>query len=475
MQSRRRFILLAGALALLAPGRGLAQTSPSRIIQRYADDSGSTVTACAVNLLTGQVLLEREPDRPRTPASVQKLLTSAVALATLGADFEFTTRLYRRGDHLLVVGDGDPTFGDPVLAEAGGGSIYETFDTWATGLRETGLDAVDNILLDDSILRGGRGPDWPRSQHQRWYCAPAAGLNFNDNCLDVLLQQRDGEVVLTVTPATRWMPITNAVQPGARDIWAVVFGPDDASATVRGQIHGRMTDPLSVAVNEPALLFGRVLAERLAQAGIDVTGQVMRAPDGAAEPRLLAEHRTGLLVAMTQANKRSLNMMAECMLLRSAAEMRGVGGFDNAPAVAAEVLTGQYGLDREAFVVADGSGMSRGNQVSARAIVQLLDRLARGDQALGFLQTLSVAGIDGTLDDRLTDHPGRVIGKTGTLSGVVTLAGYVLNRERRPTIAFAVLCSNVRTGHALARRMQDDVLRAWIEQLDAEAPPPAER
>jgi D-alanyl-D-alanine carboxypeptidase/D-alanyl-D-alanine-endopeptidase (penicillin-binding protein 4) len=433
------------------------------------------VSISAVLVGDGQVLLDRQGSTPVTPASVQKLLATAVALRTLGADFAFTTRLVRIGNDLAVVGDGDPTLGDPYLAEVSGGTIYDVLDDWAAKVRQAGPSAIaGDLVLDDSIFSSGRHPDWPAEQLDRWYCAPVSGLNFNTNCIDVTLRVTAAGVEPAVSPVSRYITVSGRITRGGRDLWSARLGRDDASLTFSGQASRSSTEPLNVPVNDPTLLAGRVLADRLARAGVELKGQIVKRRIVAADRSLpagavvLATHSMPLPAVLARTNKRSLNMGAECVLLRSAAAA-GEGTFAAAAKLANQVLARDYHMDPAQFSVADGSGMSRNNRLSAAALAGLLAELARGPHAKVVLDSLAVAGVDGSLDDRLKTLSGRVIGKTGTLTGVSTLAGYVLSKDGRPVIAFAIFCTG-NDGAAAARDMQDALLTAWIQAVDGVAP-----
>ncbi len=468
---RLRCCVLLAIVALICP-LAVAQTGPAALDAFLAARRGE-VGLYAVRLSDGRVLAAYEPDTLLVPASVQKLLTSAVALAVLGPEFQFTTVLAQVGEDLAVIGDGDPTFGDPALAAGRAGTIYDELDRWAGVLQTANITAVDRILLDDAIFTPGRHPDWPANQHSRWYCAPVSGLNYNTNCLDVTLRLAGSAVQAELAPRSNRWPVANEVQAGQRDLWGVRFGPADATATLYGQVKTTMLEPLSVAVNEPSLMLGRVLADRLARIGLRVGDTIARQPVVGPDGRLpeggqvLATHRTPLAVVMAQANRRSINLMAECLLLRSAVRASGQGSFQAASAVGTSVLAEHYGLGPEQFTLADGSGMSRNNRLSARAVVTLLERLAKGRDAAIFLPTLAIGGLEGTLAKRFNDCPGRVIGKTGSLNGVTTLAGYVLDAQGRPAIAFAFLFNRLRAGSAPAKEVQDAYVADWIRLLDA--------
>jgi len=458
-------VWLCGALPAAAVG---AVGAGEAALARYLGSCRTQVAYRAVRLGDGAVLGSRDAETPLLPASVQKLATSAVALAVLGGDFQFTTTLAVRGDDLLLIGDGDPVLGDPVLARRRGGSIYDTFDKWAARLVAGGTTAVKgNLIVDDGIFRTGRHGDWPRDQHHRWYCAPAAGLNFNDNCLDVQIRLAEGVPGVVVSPVTRGIEVINRLRVGPKHLWGVQLSRRDARATIHGSVSQSTAAPLSVAINEPALLAGRVLAERLARAGIPLAGGILRRPVVGPDRKLpagatlIAREATPLATVLNRANKRSLNLAAECLLLRAAAHVSGQATYENAATAAAKVLTEKWGLDAKQFTVADGSGLSRSNRLSPAAAVELLRRLAARPEAKAFVASLAVAGTDGTLAKRLTAHRGRIVGKTGTLNGVSTIAGYVLDDAGAPAVAFAIFCNRVQGGNWRARTVQDALIADW--------------
>ena len=221
-----------------APSRP-AQTAPSgdKALDEFLAAKNGKIGVYAIRLRDGAVLASHDATVPMAPGSVEKVATSAVALAVLGQDFQFTTTFAVLGKDLVVVGDGDPTFGDPLLAEARKGTIYDEFDEWAQKLKAAGVTSVaGDLVLDDSLISAGRHEDWPENQLQTWYCAPVGGLNFNDNCVDVRETVSGNTVVPAVTPATRFMPVVNELKVGPKDLWGVKYAPDDGQVIVTGQV-----------------------------------------------------------------------------------------------------------------------------------------------------------------------------------------------------------------------------------------------
>jgi D-alanyl-D-alanine carboxypeptidase/D-alanyl-D-alanine-endopeptidase (penicillin-binding protein 4) len=485
MTRRRAAILALVALPAWLPvvaEAGPPASSPSprealaaevaRLAADYAEATGAKVGVHAVALPGGAPLCGLHEDRPLIPASNQKIPTTAVALARLGADFEFRTALAVSGDDLVVLGDGDPTTGDPVLAAEAGRDIYAVFDAWAAAAAKAGIEKVaGNLIIRPGVFRGGVHPDWPENQRQRWYSAPACGVNFNDNCLEVGFQVAGGEVRPVVGPASRYLRIVNEVTLGRRHLWSCRFDESGRRVTLRGTVKRSTPDPWPVAVPDPAELFAAVLADRFARAGIPLAGRIVidRRPNGKRPPPdtpgILAVERTPLAAAVGRANKRSLNLASECLLLRSASRPGERVGWKQAAELAEAVLTERHGLAEDSFTVADGSGYSRRNRISPAALTSLLTSL-REEQIL--VGSLPVSGVNGSLTGRMKGAlRGRVAAKTGTLAGVSGLSGYVLDADGRPAVAFSVLVNGRtwRKGRS-ARGLSNEICAALVRWVD---------
>ncbi|MCJ7543144.1 MAG: D-alanyl-D-alanine carboxypeptidase/D-alanyl-D-alanine-endopeptidase [Phycisphaerae bacterium] len=477
---RAAYCLLAIAAVAAAVGGAPAQGDPAALSQRVAAaveefrKTGSpTVGISAVDLRSGQTLLDINAATPLIPASNQKLLTTAFALARLGRDFRFTTTVYSLGDDILVIGDGDPTLGDPVLAAAAGKSIYDELDRWAEAIRRTCGATIRDLVLCVSWPEGsGRQEDWPRSQWQRWYAAPPASLNFNDNCLDITFTVAAGQATTHVQPASRFIKIVSQVQVARKHGWSASTSEDDSVLTLTGTVARGSEEPVSVAVDNPPLLLGRVLAERLARVGVTLSGTIRTAPTASVDPaqaRQIAQTTTPLAVVLARSNKRSMNLAAECLLLRA-----GDGTWKGSAALMARGLQEISGLDTTGLVVRDGGGLSRGNRVSAATIVGLLSAVLRRSEGKLLVDSLPISGTDGSMQHRLAEaaYRGSVLGKTGYIAGVSALSGYVLDEDGRPAIAFSILVNEAPSA-AKAKTFQDALCRLLVDYLRASSARPA--
>ncbi len=437
--------------------------------EELAAAGAATGGVSVVDLRTGQPLVDVGGDVPFIPASNQKILTSAFVLARLGGDACFTTAVYRLAGDLIVAGDGDPTLGDPRLAAAEGKSIYHELDGWAQAVRAKVGDRIegDLIVCVSGPANGYRHADWPRGQWHRWYAAPVASLNFNNNCFDVTFSIDDGQASAVVSPVSRYIKVVNNVTVGTRHRWSATSNDDDSVLTISGTVTTGGGEPVSAAANNPPMLLGWVLADRLERAGVALGGTVRCVRHDSVDwtgAVCIARTTTPIAVAMNRANNTSLNMTAECLLLRA-----GDGTWRGSAKMMTQTLRQEYGLEDGQFVVGDGSGLSRANRVTPEAITSLLAQIARRQDARVFLDSLAVSGADGTLRRRLSDEPyrRRVLGKTGYIAGVSALSGYVLDGEGEPALAFSMLLNDVKSPRR-ARAFQDSVCRMLVDYVDAQ-------
>lgn len=468
----------------LALGVALAPVALAQELTRKVDSEieklGPTgkVSVLVKSITTGETLYSRDAEEPRAPASTMKLATTAAAIELLGQNFEHETAVYARGTldaagtlkgDLFIRGSGDPTISrrfqlddsTPLLAD------------WAEELKAKVKVIEGDVVADDRAFeRTGFNPDWNEKESQDWYAAEVSALNLNDNCLDVSVAPGSGGVRAWAKPETRSiiLDVTATLTP-LKKSQAVSYVRDQSGTTVH--VSGKVWDHSTpyeapVAVHSPALLFANVLAERLATAGVTVKGKPRLVVDADPEPNgtPLLVRRSPLQRTLSVCNKRSQNLYAEC-LLKTLGARKGASGSWTGGAKVVEKFVHDLGVPEAEVRVRDGSGLSREDRLSARALVAILEHVAKGPNGDAFLDTLSIAGEDGTLEKRLTGLPKGSIfrGKTGTMHGVSALAG-VLELEHgahgeRELIALAFVVNGTH-GAALARHAQDEAVRSAV-------------
>ncbi len=408
----------------------------------------------------------RNETRPMKPASVMKLFTTAAALDHLGADFHYETRFFFENGELWAVGGGDPALGDERLAKQRGESRDALFDRLANELKNRSVTSLQKIVLDDAVFDDqSRHADWPADQADRWYQAPVGGLNYNDNCLDAKAVAKNGRVTLQLWPTLPMTFVENGLKPAKRNTAGLRRGLDSDIFVLKGGVKDQMK-LAPAAAGRPTVFFGHALKEALARRGVPTVGDVVRRQIGKeaiarAKPVFVA--RTSLREVLWRTNTFSQNLFAEC-LLKSMAAYAPRGRRSESAGTWAEGsnrvrgVLDDHGVSMAGAVLRDGSGLSHQNRVSARQVVDLLHVMSQHPHRNLFRDSLSTAGVEGTLRSAY-NRPGlrnRLIGKTGTISGVRALAGYLTLSDDQEVV-FAILLH----GNGVSR----DQVRSIVESL----------
>lgn len=431
----------------------------------------ATIGISIVDVQSGRELGAYKGSERLIPASNLKLLTSGSALAVLGADYEFRTSLERHGNRLVIKGAGDPAFADPVLLEQMNLNLDAFISKLVESVTKTGMTRCDEIIVDDRVFdRTYVHPDWPKDQLDKGYCAEVSGLNFHANVLRIFASpgSRDSEMgIITTEPSSGGIEVKSRVRTvkgraGSTAIGAIRAGQSNIF-TISGTVNAPLQVPAETTLHEPSLVFARILASRLASAGV-VSGDwsdPLGAPAGRAgdaplcrlanadedftkSDATLAVVRTPLSVVLQRCNGDSENLYAEAMLKLIGNKATGQSGtWANGASVVRMQVRDRLGPETAAALyLSDGSGMSRANKVTATMLAQWLSSLAR-DPAIGqaFVDSVPRARAEGTMRDRFRSRTpiNEVRGKSGYIKSVRTLSGYVTDPSTQRRVAYSVL------------------------------------
>lgn len=427
------------------------------------------------SLDNGQVLYRRNAERLFLPASNLKLLTAAAALARLGADFRYRTvvlaRGARRGDtlagDLVVVGRGDPTL---VLdTTRGAPDPLASLRPWADSLAARGIRVVLGRVLGDATRFTGPplGPGWAWDDLDAEYSAPVGALQFDLSVAYLLAVPgpSPGEPVrVALLPRSAPLRVFTTATTVAGDSGAAALhwsrAPFGDSVSVTGLLPvGRDTVRLPVSVPDPTRFFETSLTEALAGRGVAVVGQSAgAAPAEAAGDTLFVWSSPPLAAVLPLFLKPSQNQIGETLLRTLGAQTAGSGSPDSGRAVVERALN-DFGVPDDAFVLADGSGLSRYDHAAPEAIARVLAAMYARPDFRVFYDALPIAGVDGTLATRLrgTAAAGNARAKTGSLTGVRALSGYVETADGEHLL-FVLLANNFTTAQRVVDAAQDQIV-----------------
>jgi D-alanyl-D-alanine carboxypeptidase/D-alanyl-D-alanine-endopeptidase (penicillin-binding protein 4) len=496
------FIFLLAAPLLAAP----VKTLPDRVaaVLSAPDLAQGFWGIEVVSLATGKTLYSQNADKLFTPASNTKLFTTAAALALIGPDYKFRTtvettgtldRYGRLNGDLVLVGHGDPNLSGRELPydlkTQRNDDPIQALESLADTLVQKGVKFVDgDIVADDSYFAFERyGEGWSQDDLVWADGAPVSALTINDNTVfvNILPADRPGEkAFVSVKPFAEYYRLDNRVITTPAGTARKFFVNREPGSTVL-TLWGNM--PLddsganeALAIEDPAEFAAGLFRQLLEKRGIIVYGRqrthhtelatlstfsvTATAPshggsDGQPRPlktdqpiTLASYESKPLLQDVRVINKVSQNLHAE-ILLRLLGRERGNAGTIEA---GLEVLRGfltQAGISSDQYVFFDGSGLSRQNLVTPHAIVQLLRYSSAQPWGTDYKATLPVAGVDGSLTDRLTSPhvQKRVLAKTGSLGGVKALSGFATTGSGE-VLAFSILSNNF---NLPSRRMTDAI------------------
>ena len=406
-------------------------------------------------------LYSRDAQKYFIPASNVKLLTTAAALQKLGADFRIKTSVYSgENGSLYVAGRGDPSITEAQLKSL------------AQQLKRRGVDRVNELIGDDSYFQGSAvNPNWEWEDAQAGYGAPINSLIFNQNAIELLLSPQAIGQPLKVTfaeskLANQWQIQNNSVTVAQNESEFIEVGRefDRPAIRVSGQLKvGAEPESAYVAVVNPANNFLQHFQQVLAAEGIPVKQALVASISRNFNQELATVESPPLAELVRETNRESNNLYAEVLLrlLGKVTDKMPQQQEDTGEMGLKELKTAltQLGVNPNSYILADGSGLSRHNLISPEALVQTLRLMANSPAASIYRQSLPIAGESGTLKNRLNSTPNRVVlqAKTGTLSGVSALSGYIEVPDYEPLV-FSIIVNQSGLPATSMRSATDEIV-----------------
>lgn len=412
---------------------------------------------------TPQTLYALNSKRYFIPASTAKLLTTAAALQQLGPQFRYRTSVYQAKSNpmttLRVLGRGDPSLSDIQLASL------------AQQLSRQNIRQVDRLIADDSYFQGPAvNPSWEWEDVQADYGAPVNSLILNQNAVELqLFPQALGQPlrVAWTDPAEgiQWEIENSSITAKPQEPESVSVSRRDLGRPVlqiAGQMPaGSLPESVTLAVLDPVQQFLRHFHQALRENQIRVARTLVALDSSQNEQEVAVVESPPLSQLLVETNQQSNNLYAES-LLRTLGATQADSTKGASAAVGLEVvkqtLTG-LGVAPQGYVLADGSGLSRHNLISPETLVQTLKAMRQTPQAALYRASLPVAGVSGTLKNRFRDTPAQGIlqAKTGSMSGVSALSGY-LNGPNFAPLVFSIVVNQSDQSGAVLRQAIDEMI-----------------
>ena len=399
----------------------------------------AAIGVCVKNVETGQVVYEHNPGMALRPASVIKLLSSALALKREGDSLTYTTRVFYTGriengallGNIVIQAGGDPTLDSKYFPQAG------FMDSLVSKGENLGIQRIHGNIIIETEGEPARIPgSWPWEDVANYYGALYHSFNYRDNTYTITLKSGKSGTqtkIVSVVPAVPGVKLRNEVMASAKhgnDAW-IYGGPEAATLLIQGTIPAnRSSFAVKGAMHHPDACFRAELEKRLKGKGIVLDKQKIKEGEHHA---LLTMVSPFLKDIVYYTNKNSVNLFAEAL-------GKLISPTDYAKTVKAELS--DMGIDSCGITLKDASGLSPANAVPAEVFTDVLI-WARRYLSDAFVLSLPRGNVDWSL--RIySDHPvlrGNVVAKTGSMSGVRALAGYLKMRQGE-TLAFTILVNN---------------------------------
>jgi D-alanyl-D-alanine carboxypeptidase/D-alanyl-D-alanine-endopeptidase (penicillin-binding protein 4) len=428
---------------------------------------------------TGRVLYEQNAERHFIPASNTKLVIGVVAMGTFGPDHRYRTPLLLAGrdadsaSALIVAGSGDPTWSDRFHDDA-----TVPIDSMAALVAATGVRAIGTLVLDvsrfrDELVNG----TWEVGDLPGIYAPPIDAIAAADGTFDLVVTggSAPGEPAAAAVAGPLTQPVRAELATdtaGARTVLRIDYSARRDSIYITGSVGAGSVDTVTRAVTQPARTVGGALVALLAARGVSVDSvSVVRDSTTAAALRSNAQV-VGEWVSPPMRDivsvilRPSQNWVAEQVLKSLGAEFGDGGSWSEGIAVEREYLYAAAGVDSGAVNLRDGSGMSAQNLLSPEATVRMLMHARAQPWNDAFRDALAAPGMEGsTLSGRLRPLEGRVFAKTGTISNVNALSGYLIGPDGRD-IVFSILTNGTGLPSGIVRNAMDEILLAVAREID---------
>ena len=421
-------------------------------------DLGAVMGISVVSLKTGKVIYELNSEKLLMPASNNKLFTCAAALDFLGKDFSFFTNVFKQNDNAILQGGGDPDL------------TVKDLDSLAYAVSKK-INSIDTLFLDDTFLDSiyfGNG--WMWDEGPWWYAAPISALSVNDNCIDFYVQpgKEDQNAIINYFPNTKYISFQNQSLTVKKNTNLRKLKIDrdwsdkKNNFSVTGEIfYKEELDTLRRNIHDPTMFTGILFKEMLEKHGLEIN-YVMKKKVARNVDTLAIHKSLPLINSASNLMNESDNLTAELFIKTIGRNNNTQGNWKSGLDSVKSLLASSALLDTSQIRIADGSGVSRYNLTSARQLTSFLVWVYESEYKNDFISTLPGGGKhNGTLEKRLKKEGKYVKAKTGGLSGVSNLSGYVFSPRYGP-VAFSLLMSGYRGSSQSYRNLQDAIIKQLV-------------
>ena len=416
------------------------------------------------DLTSNETIYQKNVKMLFKPASNMKILTTVTGLIYLGPDYKFKTSLYHDGiikdstlyGNLYFVGGCDPDF------------TTKDFQYFVDTLKSLGVYKISGNIYGDVNFKDSLflGKGWMWDDDPSFDEPYLSALNLNDNCVNVFVtrEQNSEQPEIKIIPNTKYVSLKNELSSNSDKRFQITRDWIDRKneIIVEGQLSTRFRSVNEfVNIFDPAKYFLTVFSEVLDSNSISFKGntELLKVPLYAEKICDLERSFCDIIVNL---NKTSDNLSAEMTLRAISEKYSGQPATADSGIQVVNMILDSAGLNSDNYRIVDGSGVSHYNLISAESLAKLLKYIydKHPDLQKILFDSFPIAGVDGTLENRMQKSLAinNVHAKTGTLSGVSCLSGYVENKNKHQ-LAFSIMMQNFVGSSKTARDFQDEICK----------------
>jgi len=462
--SKRRGHTAAVATAPIIYGAGQLNAEITRIVN--TESNRADIAVFVKSMQYNDVLYKRNANQLLTPASTLKILTAEAALIYLGPEYRFSTQLLTDAKsvkhgvlqgNLYIVLSGDPSL------------TYNDLVELLLTLKNQQIQSIaGNVYIDNTAYdQRFYGPGWVWKDKSYCYGAPISASIINKNCVSFQIApaKTAGNPAQVVTsPKYFYPPIKNSVVTKANRSrnCGVRLSTDASSISIDGCMPRDSNGwGISYVVTDVPDYNRTLFKTLLSRLGVRVYGSVTfaSAPNNTS---LISSHNSDpLRLQINEMLKKSDNIIAGALFKKIGQLYTGQpGSWENGSYAVSQILSKHAGVSTYGMRVLDGSGLSPDNLTSPTQMMQVLDFAYHNyPTSYEFVSALPIAGVDGTLKHRMGNIARKVRAKTGTISGVVSLAGYAVSSQKEP-LAFVIMINGNKGMSWRYRALEDKIAAA---------------
>ena len=480
-------ILLFGAVQLLfsqetvniASGRGELILSIQKLVKDN-DLKNASVSFFAQKVKSKQIVADLNSDLSLVPASTMKLVTTSAALNVFGSSYKFSTILQYDGEidsnhtlngNIYIKGGGDPTLGSALFADSLGQYSFFKYCTQAVSL--LGIKKINgSVIADESIFHADVIPStWTWGDIGNYFGAGACGLSIFDNCYEIEFESGDkpgdSTFIKIVFPEIPYLELKNEVKSSENpnDNSSIFGAPNAYNHIAKGTIPlGQKSFKVKGAIPNPAFLTAIFLDQSLRDSGIIIAERPHTNSNNKNRRKdFYVDQSPKLDSIVYYTNLKSINSYAENLLNHLGLEIKN----NSETVFGAQALKEFWqskGMNTEGLFIADGSGLSRANGITAKQITYILEFMHSSKEFDSFYHSLPIAGKTGSLANMLkgTSAEGNLRAKSGYMSRVRSYAGYVSNKKGE-VIAFTFIINNYNCSASAMKQKIEKVISGLVD------------